>query len=1031
MGNSIKITLHLVQEFLHMKQIYRAFFSILFMLLYTAVVAQNNTGKIVDAETEDPLIGAIVQNETTGTTSVTDVNGLFQLETNTGDVITISYLGYTNQTLLVGEDDLSIISLQKNTSVLEQVVVIGYGKQKSAEVTGSVSTVNSETIANVNPVQATEVLQGTMAGVNVRHSSGAPGAGLNIRIRGVSTNGENDPITIIDGYQGDLSLLNPNDIESITVLKDAQAAIYGTIGANGVILVTTKKGTKNQAPKVNVKSYYGFQSTSRKLPLLNSTEYAVLLNESYAAANMPLPYPNVNNLTVNTDWQEEVFQENVPIRNQNISVQGGGENVTYIVSGSFLNQRGIIGEDKTGFYRGTGRAGVTIDIAKNVTLNSNFIYSALNRKSINEFALGSVLFNGLNAPPILSPYTETGEYTLIPSTPGYGIEIINPLAQIANTYNDYDLRKLNGNIGLDYEVIDGLTITGRFGFNTTSTEGKSFAKALDYGGKVFDVERSSVSQNSENFNDYTFDAFATYTTDFNKHGITATLGSTFYKEYGNGLFATGYDVPNNSWEFADITLAQGTSEEGVRDVDSYAYDERRGSQFGRIQYDYAGKYLVSAMFRRDLSTKFGPENRVGLFPSATAGWVISEEDFFPNNRVVNFLKLRGSYGILGNDQIPNLAYIGSLDGEATYVWNGQIQQGLALGQLPNPELKWEESKKLDIGIDVDFLDNKINLVADYFNNKRKNLLISNIPVSGIVGTNAPGAASPTVNAGTVQNEGFELALTYKGDIADAFLYDLNFNLTKLHNEVLEVNNQTGFIEGGVFGVGQPLPARMEIGFPIGYFYGYETDGIFQNQSEVDAHAIQTLGAQAVPGDLRYKDLDGDGEITPADRTMLGSPIPELNLGFNLQANFKNFNFNVYTYSQIGNEMVRNYERNLSDVNQLNYRLNRWRGEGTSNEVPRLTAGANGNNVFSDFYVEDASFWRIQTAQLGYNVNDLEIGNFGIDKLNVYVKGNNLLTLTEYKGYDPGATTGAPIGGGIDYGFYPLPRTLLVGSNINF
>ena len=1014
-----------------MKNIYTAILCSIILLLANNIYAQT-TGVVVDAESNEPLIAATVQNITSGQGVVTDVNGLFSISSSTGDVIRFSYVGYNSQTLTFGQDDFSVISLQPDGATLDDVVVIGYGKQKSSEVTGSVSTVTAETIEDVNPIQATEALQGTTAGVNVTQTSGAPGAGLNIRIRGVSTNGQNAPIAIIDGYQGDLSLLNPDDIESITVLKDAQAAIYGTIGANGVILVTTKQGSKNQSPKVSLKSYQGFQSTTRELPLLNSREYAVLLNETYAAANMPLPYPNVNSINTNTNWQEEVFQENVPIRNNNLSVQGGGENVTYIVSGSFLNQRGIIGEDKTGFYRGTGRAGVNVDITKNLQLSSNFIYTGLNRQSINEFGLGSVLFNGLNAPPILSPYTDTGDYTLIPSSPGYGIEIINPLAQIENTYNDYDLRKLNGNLGLDYEVIDGLTLTGRFGFNTTSSESKNFAKALDYGGKVFDVERSSVSQNSENFNDYTVDAFATYDKTFNDtHGVTATIGSTFFKEYGNGLFATGYDVPNNSWEFADITLAQGTSEEGVRDVDSYAYDERRGSQFGRIQYDYDGKYLVSAMIRRDLSTKFGPENRVGIFPSVTAGWVVSDEDFFPESGIINFLKLRGSYGVLGNDQIPNLGYIGSLDGEATYIWDNQIQQGLALGQLPNDALKWEESKKFDIGVDIDLFNNKINFVADYFNNQRENLLIPNIPVSGIVGTNAPGAAAPTVNAGTVENKGFEFALGYKGDIGSSFLYDLNFNLSKIDNEVLEVNNETGFIEGGAFGVGQPLPSRMQIGFPIGYFLGYETDGIFQNQAEIDAHATQQLGAAAVPGDLRYKDINGDGEITPEDRTMLGSPIPDVTMGFNMQASYKGFNFLLYSYSQLGNEMIRNYERSLSDVNQLNYRLDRWRGEGTSTTVPRVTAGANGNNVFSDFYVEDASFWRLQTAQLGYDITDLTIGNFGVEKINFYVKGNNLLTLSEYRGYDPGATSGAPIGGGIDFGFYPLPRTVLIGTNINF
>ena len=479
-------------------------------------------------------------------------------------------------------------------------------------------------------------------------------------------------------------------------------------------------------------------------------------------------------------------------------------------------------------------------------------------------------------------------------------------------------------------------------------------------------------------------------------------------------------------------MATGTGADGVRDVGSYAFDERRMSVFGRLQYDYKGKYLLSAMLRRDMSTKFGPNNRVAYFPSATAGWIISDEEFLNDSSLINFLKLRVSYGVLGNDQIPNNGYVGQLNGEATYVFDGTLTNGVAIGQLPNPDLQWEEAKKFDVGLDFTILNEKVDVTTDYFINKRDNLLISNIPVSGIAGVYAPGGSSPTINAGGVENKGFEFAINYKDNLSENLKLSVSYNVTTLTNEVTEVNNSTGFIEGGSFGVGQPAISRMEVGQPIGYFSGYKTDGIFQNQAEVDAHPSQlALGANASPGDLRYVDVNNDGVIDTDDRTNLGDPIPDVTMGLNLTLNWKNLDFTAYAFASIGNDMVRNYERTLTDVNQLNYVLDRWTGEGTSNTVPRVTTAATTNNVFSDYFVEDASYLRLQNVQLGYNLPADVIESMGFTKVRLYCGVNNLVTLTKYRGYDPGATSGARIGGGIDFRLYPIPRTYLFGLNLNF
>jgi TonB-dependent starch-binding outer membrane protein SusC len=986
------------------------------------------TGIVTSAEDRQPLPGATVVVKGTTNGTITNFDGMYELNVPSNATLVFSFVGMESQEIPVNNRSEINVVLESSFVGVDEIVVIGYGTQKRKDITGAVSIVDAKTIESLNPIKVEQALQGTTAGVNVTTQSGAPGAGLDIRIRGISTNGDASPVAIIDGYQGDLNTLNPDDIETITVLKDAQAAIYGTVGANGIILVTTKSGKKNAATKVSLSSSMGFQETTRKLPVLNATEYAVLLNESFAASGQTPPYSNISNLGRGTNWQNELF-ETAPINTHNLSVTGGSEKMMYALSVSDLNQEGIIGRDKSGFKRNTARLNLGADLSDWVKFNSSIIYTHINRKSFNDFGLASVLFNALNMPSTVPVYDTNGDYFLAPGN--LGIEIINPLAQIANTHNDYNLGKFNGNFSLDYDISKNIKATTRIGFNTTNSKSKSFSKIVNYGGKVFDVSRSSVNQNAENFNDYTFDAFATYDNTFAEaHHLTWTLGTTVFKTWGNHLSGTGYDIPNNSWDFADIGLANGISD--TKSTGSWTYDQRRLSYFSRLQYDYKGKYLLSAMLRRDASTKFGPDNSVAYFPSATMGWIISDEDFFQFADKVDMIKFRVSYGLLGSDKIGDYQYISQLSGEGTYVLDGILVNGKAVGASPNPAVKWEESEQFDVGLDFTFLKNKIDLYTDYFIKTTNNLLIGNIPVSGILGVAAPGAAGPTVNAGTVRNSGFEFALGYRGNITKDLNFRINYNLTTLKNEVLEVNNGSGFVAGGSFGVGQPLPARMEVGLPIGYFYGYKTDGIFQTQEEVDEHPSQTaLGATAAPGDLRFVDVNGDQKIDSNDRTNIGDPIPDLIMGLNITLNFKGFDFVAYAYSSIGNEMVRNYERTQPYANKLSTKLNRWTGTGTGNTVPRLTTAATANTIFSDYYVEDASFARIQNIQLGYTIPSRITGKIKVDQLRFFTSVSNLYTFTKYTGYDPAASTGSPIGSGFDSGFYPAARTYTFGLNLNF
>ena len=986
-------------------------------------------GNVKDSNINDvlPGVNVVVKNQTRGTTS--DFDGNFTLDKiKVGDVLVFSYIGYTTKEITIKNANFLNLTLDEDVSALSEVVVVGYGTQTKKEITGAVSVIGAETIEDLNPTRIEQALQGQVAGVQITSESGSPGSGSSIRIRGISTNGDARPLILVDGNViEDLSVVNPGDIESINVLKDATAGIYGVRAANGVILITTKSGKRNTDLKFSYDMYAGFQETSRKIPVLNATEYAIIINEAYAAGGQTAPYPNVANLGTGTDWQDEVFQK-APVINHNLTISGGTDKSSYAFSTSLLTQDGIVGGNKANFKRFTSRINLDTDVFKNLKLTTNLIYTGTNKKGLNEGGLGSVLFNSINNSPTLAVKDANGNYTL---SEGLGNEVINPLAQIENTFNSTVVDKLSGVLGLKYSFLNDFTFQTNYQFNYAEVQGRYFSPLAFYGsGKVFNNEdRPSLSVNKDIFRDYTWDTFLNYDKTFNEdHNFSATLGMSVFKTTGlfsgstQGFFTEEIDFASAEIENT-VDQRNGLKLSGAAD----RFDERLLSYFTRLQYNYKGKYLLSGVLRRDGSTKFGPNNRFGYFPSGSLGWVVSDENFLVDSKTINFLKLRASYGILGNDRIASNAFRGLLNGEAAYVLNNQLIFGRSVGILPNPEIQWEQQETLDIGIDLKLFDNKIDITADYFK-KTTNELLLQPPASGILGVSAPGSSSPVVNGGTVENTGFEFAIGYKKYFSDDFNIGINYNITFLENKAIAVNNGLGFIAGGGFGVGQDLPSRFEEGKPLGYFFGLQTDGIFQNQDEIEDHATQ---ANAAPGDLRFVDTNEDGVIDADDRVDIGNPIPDATMGLNLTFNYKNWDFNSYAFASVGNDIVRNYERVQPLVNKSVYTLNRWTGEGTSNTVPRVTTGATGNNQFSDYFVEDGSFIRIQNIQLGYSLPMKVVDRFGMSKLRFYLSANNLLTLTKYRGYDPSASSGSPVGAGIDYGFYPVPRTYLLGINLKF
>ena len=981
------------------------------------------SGTIID-ENKMPLLGVnvIVKNESRGTT--TDFDGNYTVQNiSSGDVLQFSYLGFQTQEITVNDQQTINVTLQTDSEALNEVVVIGYGTQSRKEITGAVSVVGSETIEDLNPARVEQALQGRVAGVNITSTSGSPGSASTINIRGISTNGDNRPLILVDGNViEDLSVINPNDIESINVLKDATAGIYGVRAANGVILITTKTGSYNADLQVEFDAYTGVQQTTRRLPALNATEYAVIVNEAYAADGQNPPYPNYRNLGEGTDYQDEVFTT-APISDMNLNISGGGDRSKYSFGASYFNQDGIVGGSKSNYDRFTGRVNYNLEIIDNLKLNLSGIYTNSNRKTLAENALGSVLFNAVNMNPNIPVRNADGNFSL---AEGLGNEVINPLAQINDAFNDTRVDKISGVGGLEYTIWDKLTAKTQFQFNYSEVDGRYFSPEVFYGsGKVFNVDRNNVTENFEIYRDYTWDNFLTYNDSFGDHNLKWLLGMSVFKTTGDLASLTGFELPSNEYGSARVSNAAEV-------VDNYqnggdTFDTRLLSYFTRVQYDYQGKYLFSGLIRRDGSTAFGPENKFGWFPSASVGWVISDEDFINDNGALNFLKLRGSYGIIGNDRIPAFRYASLLNGEGAYVFDDEIIFGKASGALGNPEIKWEKQKTLDIGLDARFFNSSVDVTIDYFKKKTEDLLV--IPqVSGILGVAAPGSSAPFVNGGGVENEGLEFSIGYNQVVNDNFKFNVNYNLTALRNEVLYVNSESGFIPGGVFGIGQEPPSRMEPGKPIGYFYGLETNGIFQTQAEVDAAATQ---ANAAPGDIRFVDQNGDGVIDSDDRTDIGDPIPDLTMGANIGFTFKNWDFNAYAFASLGNEIVRNFERNQPNTNRTNAFLGRWTGPGTTDSFPRVTVGATSNNQFSDFFVEDGSYLRLQNVQIGYTLDSDLIANTGVEKFRVYASVNNAFTLTEYSGYDPSASNGAPIGGGIDQGFYPVPRIYMLGINMKF
>jgi len=1006
------------------------------------------TGKVTDAADNSSLPGVAIVIKKSANGTQTDFDGKYSITAKKGDSLEFSFIGYNKVIKVVGDQKVINVKLFESTTVLNEVVIVGYGTATKKELTGATAVVKGEEISKLNVPRMDQALQGQVSGVVINTNSGSPGGGSSIRIRGLSTFGDNDPLILVDGIVYDsegLNALNPSDIESINVLKDGTAGIYGVRAANGVILIETKKGKAGKKPQIEVSGFYGMQQTSRKLGLLNATEYAVIKNNAFLNGGQALPFPNTQ-LGEGTDWQDAVFQ-NAPMQNYNVSISGGNDNTTYSIGGSYYTQDGIVGLDKANFTRINGRVNMSVKMSPKLRLNSVLLYTNETRSALPENGIGSVLYNTINAYPTEPLRQANGKYSYLDLVS----DIINPLAQMENTYNESRVNKFVGKEEFVLDINKHITFTNRFNYNYASVDGKVFSPLVWYGpGKaqntainedldpsmveiadsVFLERGASVYENRDSYVDLSFESFVNYDRKFNeKHQVKGTLGVSTFGRTGNGLNAVAYNIPNNSIDFADISASQAAGGY-LNNTGSFYFKERLLSAFLRAEYGYDNRYFFSAILRRDGSSKFGKNNRWGMFPAFSGAWVFSEEKFFRSN-FITFAKARMSYGISGNDQIPNFAYRALLNGEGVYVFNDLITTGVAIGRAANPDLKWETTRQFNVGVDLT-LWKELNVTANYFV-KNTNDLLFQPDVSAIIGTYGPGGYPPFVNAGDVSNRGLELELGYGTNPMNPWVFYGSFNMTSLKNEVVRVPDGVEFIPGASFGVGGNVATRFEVGHPIGYFIGYQTNGIFQTQQEIDDSPVKQDGAK--PGDLRFVDQNGDGMINfsdNSDRVELGSPIPNFTFGLNLTLKYKGFDASCNIYSAVGQEIIRNYERQQPYANQLDYVIDRWTGPGSSTEIPRVTTGATRNNVFSDYFVENGSFVRIRNLQMGYTFPGKWMERAKVQSFRIYVSVNNLLTITGYQGYDPDiGNFGGALSAGVDYGFYPQARTIMGGFNIKF
>jgi TonB-linked SusC/RagA family outer membrane protein len=1011
---------------------------------------------VVTSDTDGlPIIGVSVAQKGSSNGIQTNLNGSYELSVPIGSVLEFTYLGFIKEEVKVvaGTTTYNII-LKEDLLALDEVVVVGYSVQKKSVVTGAISRVTNKELDLEKPTNVQNALKGKVSGVQITSNSGQPGQDSKIYIRGIGTVNDSGPLYIIDGMPSSngINFLNPSDIASIEILKDAaSAAIYGARGANGVVLVTTKGGTKNSKATVSYEFSYGLQNPSQTTNQLGSADYQMLMNEMGKNSNRGDKYFFPTPSTVDTDWQDVLTYNNSPLINHKVSIAGGGERNTYYASFGLVDQSGIFAKGYSEFKRINGRLNVTQTLLdtqerswlNNIVLGGNFSYSRTKRdgSTIGNSEASGIITSILHLPPTEKVYQDDPaqidyynrvypNHMVAKDGRVYNIinmrEIVKPLAALdARNNNLSEPQIFNANLDLTFTLLPGLTYKTTGDFELGIRSDRSFAPAYDLNTDQ-KAANATVYNNMYEQQKWQWENIINYKTSINKHNIGVLLGNTLASYFAHSINGRRYDPLQLNMDKAFLDISSNSPGYSLDRVNSSASDDKLVSFFGRLSYNYDEKYLLEATVRRDGSSNFGKNNQFATFPSVSAGWVFTQENFLENRpEWLSFGKIRASWGQNGNASIGSFGYTTLISkGDYRAVIDDQLLQGAKPNGYSNPNLKWETSEQLDLGLDLRLFNN-LGITIDYFDKKTKDML------ARVQLPDYAGYSSILTNVGTVSNKGWEFDASYKFNI-----HDVHFGVIANASYVKNVVTNQGdsdipvAINGLGGGLGGAVTWRAN-GEPYGFFYGYVHDGIFQNAAEVAA----SKQANAVVGGIRWKDTDGVPGISGDDRQNIGKPNPDWTYGLTLNADYKGFDISAFFQGVYGNEIYKLYRRsNVPFANWDKAWLGRWTGEGTSNKYPILFEGGygpggtdSGANSVSDLFVEDGAYLRLKVLQLGYTLPAALTQKALVNRLRIYVQGENLFTVTNYTGLDPEVGTR----NGFDGGTYPQARILTIGANLTF
>jgi len=1023
-----------------MKKNRRIYASLVFFLLtmsgFVGYAQTRVTGKVTD-ENNQPLPGVVVMQTNTTNKTSTDGNGAYVLTLQAGSAqsLTFNYIGYDAVTLSPNGGNLNI-ALKPSSQSLNDVVVVGYTTQRKASITGSVAQVDMNDLQKTRIVDVAQALQGQVAGVFVAANTGAPGDGIKLRIRGEGTLGNNDVLYVIDGVPTrDISFLNQSDVKSMTVLKDAAAgAIYGSRAANGVVVITTISGSKGKA-NINVEYFSGFHQATNLPKMLNADQYLTVKDRAWHntlgnAANAVSPYQAARSRTdlADTDWLGELF-ETGKSKNLQASVNGGSDNVQYLISTGYYKQDGIVVQNHDGYERFNFRTNVNANVTDRFKVGTNLQLSFAKQDKLSSSGdVPGVIRHALLRPPVLGVYKSVTDPTYSPSNPYTDLPFYtgnnngwdknfefssNPIAIVNFTNDKRKNFQTFGNLYAEYAFLSDKSLTFRssVGVDISFSHNKNFAQNYGddndnnpdelYPGMGRNNKPNNLDENRGEVMNFTFTNTLNYVKTFaEKHNVNFLLGAENISSKSSAIGGSrqNFDKSTSGFQYLDYGSLTNIYNSGS------ASEFNLVSFFGSGTYNFDNKYFATATLRADGSSRFGPTNKWGYFPSASAGWIVSNETFMSNAQWISELKLRASWGQAGNQEIPNNTY------QTLVSESGGIVNVVRYG---NPDVKWETTTQTNFGIDFGVLKNRLSFTADYFVKKTDDILLTvGLPAVSV------GVIDRTyVNAGEVTNKGFEFGLNFQNR-EHAFKYNVNANIATLTNRVNKLQEFVKNIND------DQTHTRTEVGQPINSYFGLVFDGIYQTPAEVSSH-LYTNANGALPGDIRFKDLNGDGQINADDRTFIGNPVPKLTYGFAFSSSFKKFDFSFLFQGVQGvdryNDLKQIINFDSRPFNSMTSVLDSWNGPGTSNTLPRLTFNNNGGGNVSSVFVEDASYLRLKNVEVGYT---FDVKKIGVKNVRLYASGQNLLTVTDYTGLDPESTSL------IDKGTYPQSKAFIVGLKIN-